>query len=111
MSARRTTVGQLRAALEQYPDDMMCVSIHPGQEDWHTEGTVDGVRVSPTYGWEVRTGWHILHPSEVPLDDPWSGAEKLLLIHDFTPDNLLEWQDDQLDGPSPFAECNRQETP
>ena len=107
MSARRTTVAQLREMLEQYPDDMCVVSVHPQMNDWNVEGTVSGVQVSELVSWEVRTGWHVLHPSEAEVMV--GGAEKLLLIHDFDPNELLDWQDEVLEGPSPYAEAERKE--
>jgi len=65
MSAKETTVGELKKMLEAFPDDMRVTSISPNRDDWHVEGTVDGVSVYLAHVWELRTGWRIIDPGDV----------------------------------------------
>lgn len=102
MSSNITTVGELRKLLAEYTDDTLVVVPHPESGHWRDEGTVDGPKVSVVRLWEVRTGWHVLHPSEADQYCP-----AAVLLSDLDGATLLEWQDDEFGGPSPAAPKKR----
>lgn len=58
MSADFRTVGQLIEQLKQFPEDMLVGSLNY-EEDWETEGHVDGCYAVKVVGSETRSGWHI----------------------------------------------------
>lgn len=104
MSSDQVTVKQLREALAKYPDDMFVVTIHPEQEDWQVEGTVDGPRLGDmdVVLWEVRSGWRLQDPTEDhggPDPDPEykhyldDGSMKAVLVGSLGASNLKNWQD------------------
>lgn len=105
MSAAKTTVGELRRMLDKYPDDMLVVvpaTCETGE--WRDEGTTSGLDGLYTiHLWEVRTGWHVIHPDET---DP-ECDQVAVIIGDVAPMDLLEAQDEVFGGPSPFAARKR----
>jgi len=68
MSFNKYTLGELREFTKDLPDETVVVGIHPGVEDWLSEGMYDGL-----HPWldvnlrEIRTGF-------VP-DEHWDSTE------------------------------------
>lgn len=92
MSATIYTIKDLKELIQNIPDDVKIVSIHPEAHMWQDEGMFDGLDpFMVNYLCEVRTGWN-------PTTDTYYGTNgPFLVLSTFDKELCEDWWDSDIE--------------